>query len=95
MDTGELLGVSCITDSFDLKKTGSCSSGDILSLLGSTQMHVLKCTHPINTEEESLQQSREDKQEQTPSLWAFKPAEREGELLLSKSSAFSHYLSCN
>lgn len=54
-------------------------------MLGSTQMHILKYTHPINTEEESLQQSLEEKQEQNPSLWTFKLAEREEVLLLSKS----------
>lgn len=41
-----------ITDFFHLKKTGSCSSRDILSLLGYTQMHILKYIYPINTEEE-------------------------------------------
>lgn len=49
-----------ITDSFDLKKTGSCSSRDILSLLGSTQMHILNYIYPMNIEE-SLQQSLEEK----------------------------------
>lgn len=57
-------------------------------------MHILKYTHPINTEEESPQRSLEEKQNQNPSLWTFKPAEREKVLPLSKSSAFSHYLSC-
>lgn len=74
-----------IPDFFHLKKTGSCSSRDILSLLGYTQMHILKYIYPINTGEE---QSLEEKEELNPFLWTSNPARKEEVLLLKNLQHF-------